>query len=71
MPAYPCSASPGQASWSFTGAFDACVRCLDEVEQGWRPRRATDMRWQLAQVTALRCFIACFQNDLAQAETLC
>jgi LuxR family maltose regulon positive regulatory protein len=27
-----------------------------------------DRQWQLARVTAVRCFIACFENDLAAAE---
>ena len=36
--------------------------------RGWRAPEATDARWQLAKVTAVRCAIACIQNDLAQAE---
>ena len=38
------------------------------LNRGWRPRTSEDTRWQLARVTAVRCFVACFQNDLAQAE---
>ena len=38
------------------------------LNSGWRSRRAEDARWQLAMVTAVRCSIACFQNDLARAE---
>ena len=54
----------------FTGQFDACARCLDEVEQRLGPAERADMRRQRGRLSALRCFIACFQNDLAQAETL-
>jgi LuxR family maltose regulon positive regulatory protein len=34
------------------------------------PAGSEQARWQLARVTAVRCFIACFQNDLARAEVL-
>jgi LuxR family transcriptional regulator, maltose regulon positive regulatory protein len=44
------------ASLVATGASDAGARYLDDVEQ------------QLARVTTLRCFIACFHNDLPTAE---
>jgi LuxR family transcriptional regulator, maltose regulon positive regulatory protein len=53
-----------------TGQFEACARCLDEVEQWLAPVESADMRPQQARLTAVRCFIACFQNDLARAETL-
>jgi LuxR family maltose regulon positive regulatory protein len=53
-----------------TGQFDACVRCLDEVEHRLVTAESADMRRQRARVAALRCYIACFQNDLARAETL-
>jgi ATP/maltotriose-dependent transcriptional regulator MalT len=54
----------------FTGQFDACARCLDKVEQTLVPPESEDMRRQRARLTALRCYIACFQNDLVRAETL-
>lgn len=54
----------------FTGQFEACVRWLDEVEQWLGPIESADMRPQRARVTAMRCYIACFQNNLARAETL-
>jgi LuxR family transcriptional regulator, maltose regulon positive regulatory protein len=53
-----------------TGQFEACARFLDEVEQSLGPAECLDMRQQWARLTALRCFIACSQNDLAQAEIL-
>jgi LuxR family maltose regulon positive regulatory protein len=52
----------------FTGQFDACARYLDEIER-LALAQSEDTRWQLTGVTAMRCFIACFQNDLARAET--
>jgi LuxR family maltose regulon positive regulatory protein len=52
-----------------TGALDACIRCIDQVEQGLALAEREDKRWQLARVTAIRCGIACFQNDLVRAET--
>lgn len=53
----------------FTGALDAGARCVDAVEQGLALAEGEDTRRQLARVTAVRCAIACFQNDLARAET--
>lgn len=53
-----------------TGQFDACARHLDEVEQRLAPQESADRRRQQARVTALRCYIACSQNDLARAESL-
>jgi LuxR family maltose regulon positive regulatory protein len=51
----------------FSGQFDACVRSLDEVER-LVLTEPEGMRWQRARATALRCFIACFRDDLARAE---
>jgi LuxR family maltose regulon positive regulatory protein len=53
----------------FTGAYDAGARSLDGVEQRLVVAESEDRQWQLARVTAVRCFIACFENDLAAAET--
>jgi LuxR family transcriptional regulator, maltose regulon positive regulatory protein len=52
----------------FTGAYDAGARSLDGVEQRLVVAEREDTQWQLARVTAVRCFIACFENDLAAAE---
>jgi LuxR family transcriptional regulator, maltose regulon positive regulatory protein len=51
-----------------TGALDACLRTIDEAEQRLRSAANEGSRWQLAMITAMRCFIACIQNDLARAE---
>jgi len=50
-----------------TGQFDACARRLDRVEQ---LAHAMDENAELyqARVTAMRCNIACFQNDMERAE---
>jgi LuxR family transcriptional regulator, maltose regulon positive regulatory protein len=53
----------------FMGQFDACVQCVDGVEQRLMQSSESDVRHQLARVSALRCFVACFQNDLTQAES--
>jgi len=54
---------------AFTGAFEAAFRYLDEVEKQLTPAESEDWRWQLARVSAVRCFMACNQNDLTRAET--
>ena len=54
---------------AYSGAFEDCVRLIDEVEQKLAAADNEDTRWQLARVLAVRCFIACAQNDVAQAET--
>lgn len=54
----------------FTGDFEACVRYVDDVEQRLANVESEDARRQMARVTAVRCFVACAQNDLPQAENL-
>ena len=51
----------------YTGQFEAGLRYVDEVEQRVRAQ-GEEMRPRLAKVTALRCIVACYQNDLAPAE---
>jgi LuxR family maltose regulon positive regulatory protein len=53
---------------AFTGELDACVRCVDDVEERLASAASDELRWQQAKVTAFRCFVACFQNDLERAE---
>ena len=53
----------------FTGQLEACVRSVEEVEQRLMSTQRDDIRPQLARVSAVRCSIACFQNELARAET--
>ncbi len=53
---------------AFTGAFDASLRCLDDVEQRLTVADNESARWQLARLTAVRCMAACTQNDLPRAE---
>ncbi len=54
---------------AYTGAFEASMRFLDEVEQRLTPPGSEYLRWQLARVTAIRCMMACMQNDLTRAES--
>lgn len=51
----------------FAGQFDACSRRVDEVER-LVPEESEDRPGHLARVAAMRCFIACYQNDMARAE---
>ena len=53
---------------AFGGALDAAERLIDEVEQGLESEAAGPVRWQLARVKAVRCALACGQNDLPHAE---
>jgi LuxR family maltose regulon positive regulatory protein len=46
------------------GQFDACNRWLDKIDRSVSDEEAL----YRARITAMRCNIACFQNNLAQAE---
>ncbi len=60
-----------QAGWlAMTGAVDACLHQIDNIEAALIQSARKDQRWQLARVNTVRCQIACFQNDLAKAEPL-
>lgn len=65
---YPMIAFARAGLLLVTGQFEACMRCLDEVEQ---LALAQGMNPDLyrAKVVAMRCNIACFQNNLEQAES--
>jgi LuxR family maltose regulon positive regulatory protein len=54
----------------FTGEIDVFVHNLDEVERRVRAAAGDDTRLHLARVTAMRCFAACYNNDLVPAEAL-
>jgi LuxR family maltose regulon positive regulatory protein len=70
LSAYPALGLSEAGFLAFTGAFEACIRCIDTVEQRLASAESEDTRRQLARVTAVRCFLACFQNDLPRAEAL-
>jgi LuxR family transcriptional regulator, maltose regulon positive regulatory protein len=57
------------ASLVATGALDAGARRLNVVEQQLALKEDEDSHKQMARASAVRCFIACFQNDLTEAET--
>jgi LuxR family maltose regulon positive regulatory protein len=64
--------SLGLAQASFlmvTGQFEALDRCLDDVERLARTM-SEEPGPDLIRVSAMRCTIACFQNDLSRAEAL-
>ncbi|HUG16885.1 MAG TPA: LuxR C-terminal-related transcriptional regulator [Thermomicrobiales bacterium] len=53
---------------AYTGAFEACVQCVNDIEQQLTSRETGETGWQMAMVSSIRCFIACIQNDIEQAE---
>jgi LuxR family transcriptional regulator, maltose regulon positive regulatory protein len=65
---YPDLALAQASLLLFRGALDLVERRLQEIEEMAPPDQEADASGQLARVTALRCFIACFQNELSQAE---
>jgi LuxR family maltose regulon positive regulatory protein len=66
--AYPAFDLARAGLLAFSGAVDACMRCVDDVEQKLAHADGDSARWQLAKVTAIRCAIACMQNNLTQAQ---
>ena len=68
--AYPLLALVRACAFMFTGQLDACLRDVESVERRLRAAPPTDLRVQVAQVHAVRCSIACFQDDLDRAEAL-
>ncbi len=66
--AYPLFTLTQAGVLAFTGALDASMRCIEKVEQTLRPAETDVARWQLARATAVRCFMACFQDNLTLAE---
>jgi LuxR family maltose regulon positive regulatory protein len=44
---------------AFSGDFAACQQCVEDVEARLKRTGRQDAGWQLAMVTAVRCFIAC------------
>jgi len=52
---------------AYIGDFDACLRCVNEAEQKLLSMEREDQGWQMARVTAVRCMMACQQNDLTMA----
>jgi LuxR family maltose regulon positive regulatory protein len=52
----------------FTGQIEASTQHAAEVERLVAAVEGVDTRAELARVSAVRCSIACFQDDLARAE---
>ncbi len=52
-----------------SGSFEASVERIDDVEHRLRTLPPERVQPQLARVSAVRCYICCFQNDLAHAES--
>jgi LuxR family transcriptional regulator, maltose regulon positive regulatory protein len=66
--AYPVLSLLRAGLLAYTGAFEACVRLVDETEQRLAGADDESARSQMARVMAVRCFIACAINDLPQAQ---
>jgi LuxR family maltose regulon positive regulatory protein len=54
----------------YLGEIEAGIRRVDDVEQRLTSKTYDDAPRQMARVFAVRCFVACFQNDIAGAESL-
>jgi len=65
---HPMIAMAQAAVLMATGQFEACANSLNEVEEIALQSQENVARHQ-ARATAMRCNIACFQNDLTRAET--
>ncbi|MCI0714394.1 MAG: LuxR C-terminal-related transcriptional regulator [Chloroflexi bacterium] len=66
--AYPVLSLARVGFLAYTGAFEACMHCLNDVEQQLMPVESESDQWQMARVITIRCMLACMQNDLTQAE---
>lgn len=53
---------------AFSGAFESCIRGLDDIEHRLAGAPGATADWPLARVTAIRCLVACVHNDLPAAE---
>jgi LuxR family maltose regulon positive regulatory protein len=65
--AYPILSLGRVGFLAYTGAFEASLHTIAEVEQRLALAESEDARWQMARVTAIRCMMACYQNDLTRA----
>lgn len=58
-----------QATYSIvSGSLEAGVACVDRVERRLSRNGASDIEGDLAKIAAFRCAVACFRNELEQAE---
>lgn len=67
--AHPELALARSALLMTTGAFEHATRSIDEIEQNLSLIDIGDRSAYLARASAIRCYMACFQNDLERAET--
>jgi LuxR family maltose regulon positive regulatory protein len=66
---YPVIGLARSGLFAFMGAVDECLRCVNELEERLTPPSSAQERVQLGKVSAVRCAIACIQNDVEQAES--
>ena len=68
LSAYPAFGLARAGYLAYTGAIEACLLVVDQVEKSLSPTESQDARQQLAKVNSVRCYMACMGNDLSQAE---
>ncbi len=66
---YPVFGLARAGLFAYTGSLEDCLRTIDEVERKLAPVEGEQARGQLGKVSAVRCAIACIQNDVTKAET--
>ncbi len=66
---YPVFGLARAGLFAYTGSLEDCLRTIDEVERKLVPVEGEQERGQLGKISAVRCAIACIQNDVVQAET--
>lgn len=64
---YPVLGLPEAGLLLFSGALDAGLQRIDELERQLSGPGGPESEWQLARTQAVRCFISCFQRDLDAA----
>jgi LuxR family transcriptional regulator, maltose regulon positive regulatory protein len=64
---YPVLGLPEAGLLLFSGALDAGLQRIEDVERRLSDPNGPDVGWQLARTQAVRCFVSCFQGDLDAA----
>lgn len=67
--AYPAFWLVRAGVFAFSGDVEASMHCVEQAERLLTPPQSEQARRQLGRATAVRCFMACFRDDLQQAES--
>jgi LuxR family maltose regulon positive regulatory protein len=65
---YPLFGLIRAGALAFSGALEAAAHSIDETEANLRAAPGPVEPWHMARIKAIRCGLACMQNDLATAE---